>query len=79
MDDLDLDTLAFRWRGALDVAAESLDQLSRSRRALQLSSTELSSRVSELNRERDATELDLERLAVATHTHLRRHLRGRAR
>ena len=79
MDDGDLDTLALCWRGALDVAADSLDQLSRSRRALQLSPAELSSRVAELNRERDATELDLERLAVATHTHLRWHLRGVAR
>ena len=76
MDDLELDTLAFRWRGALDVAADSLDQLSRGRRALQLSPTELSSRVAELNRERDTTELDLQRLAAATHTHLQRHLRG---
>src|SRR5690242_12655642 len=76
MDDLELDALAFHWRGALDVAADSLDELSRSGRALQLPSNELRSRVAELDRERDATELDLERLAAATHTHLHRHMRG---
>jgi hypothetical protein len=76
MDDPELDTLAFRWRGALDIAAESLDELTRSRRALQLSSTELRSRVAELDRERDTTELDLVRLAAATHTRLHRHMRG---
>ena len=77
MDDLELDTLALQWRDAFDVAAESLDELNRNRRALQLSWIELRSRSTELDRERDATELDLERLATATHTHLLRHIRRR--
>jgi hypothetical protein len=75
MDDLELDTLALHWQGVLDVAAGTLGELSRSRRELQLSANELRSRVRQLDRERDATEVDLERLAAATHTHLRRHLR----
>jgi HAD superfamily hydrolase (TIGR01509 family) len=76
VNDLQLDTLAFRWRGALDAAADSLTQAGRSRRALHLSQGELYSRVSELERERGATEVDLERLARATHTHLHRHMQG---
>jgi hypothetical protein len=75
MDDRELDTLALHWRGVLDLAADSLHELGRSRRELQLSASELHSRVLELDHERDTTEVDLERLAAATHTHLRRHLR----
>jgi hypothetical protein len=76
MDDFELDTLAFKWRGALDVAASSLDELSGSRHALRLSSAELRSRVASLDRERDTTEFDLGRLAAATHTQLHQHMRG---
>jgi len=75
MDDRELDRLAQRWRGALDGATVTLDELSRSRRELHLSACELRWRVTELDRERAVTELDLERLAAATHTHLSRHLR----
>lgn len=77
MDDLELDALAVRWRAALDLAADSLDELTRSRRELQFAPTELRARAAELDRERDTTELDLEHLAAATHTHLCRHLRRR--
>src|SRR5262249_28994715 len=41
MDDRELDRLAQRWRGALDGATVTLDELSRSRRELQLSACEL--------------------------------------
>ena len=78
MDDLELDTLVLRWRGALDIAADSLHELSRNRRELQLTASELRSRALELDHERDTTEVDLERLAAATLTHLRRHLRDAA-
>lgn len=76
VNDLQLDTLAFRWRGALDRAADGLAQVGRSRQALHFSSAELQARVSELERERGTTEVDLERLARATHTQLHRHMQG---
>lgn len=76
MNDLQLDTLAFCWRDALDAAGDSLAQAGRSRQALHLSPGELYSRVSELERERGATEVDLERLARITRTHLHRHMQG---
>jgi len=76
VNDLQLDTLAFRWRGALDAAADSLGQAGRSRQALRFSPGELYAWASELERERGATEVDLERLARATHTHLYRHMQG---
>ena len=77
MNDLELDTLAFRWRGALDTAANSLAQVGRSRRALHFSSAELYAWVSEVERERSVTDDDLERLARVTHTHLHRHMAKR--
>ena len=74
MNDLELDALAFRWRGALDTAAESLAQLGHSRQALHFSAAELNGWVSEVERERNVTDVDLERLARATNTHLHRHM-----
>ena len=41
MNDLELDALAFRWRDALDKAADSLAQVGRSRRVLRVSPAEL--------------------------------------
>jgi beta-phosphoglucomutase-like phosphatase (HAD superfamily) len=76
VNDLQLDTLAFRWRGALDTAADTLAQAGSSRQALHFSSPELHAYVSKLERERCATDADLERLARATHTHLHRHMQG---
>jgi HAD superfamily hydrolase (TIGR01509 family) len=76
MNDLELDALAFRWRGALDTAADSLWQVERSRRVLHFSSAELRAWVTEVERERDLTDVDLERLARVTHTHLHRHMQG---
>ena len=76
MNDLELDALAFRWRGALDTAAESLAQLGHSRQALHFSAAELHGWVSEVERERNVTDVDLERLARATNTHLHRHMQG---
>ena len=76
MDDLELDAAAYRWREALDAATDSLDNVSRSREALRFPTTELQARVARLEREREATERDLERLAATTHTRLLRHLRG---
>ena len=76
MNDLELDALAFRWRGALDTAADSLGQVERSRRVLHFSPAELRAWVSEVERERGITDVDLERLARATHTHLHRHMQG---
>ena len=76
MNDLQLDALAFRWRGALDTAADSFSQLGRGRQELHFSPDELHAWVAELERERGATELNLERLARATHTHLHRHMQG---
>jgi hypothetical protein len=79
MDDVALDTAAFRWREALDAATDTLDEVSRSRRALGFSAPELQARVAQLEDERAETEHDLERLAGTTHTHLRRHLLGQRR
>lgn len=76
MNDLELDALAFRWRGALDTAADSLGQVERSRRVLRFSPAELRAWVSDVERERDLTDVDLERLARVTHTHLHRHMQG---
>jgi HAD superfamily hydrolase (TIGR01509 family) len=76
VNDLELDALAFRWRGALDTAADSLAQAGRSRQTLRLASAELQARVSKLERERGVTDADLERLAHTTHTHVHRHMRG---
>ena len=76
MDDLDLDSAAFKWREALDAASDSLDNVSRSRRALHFSPAELQSRLAQLEHERDMAERDLEQLAGTTHTHLHRHLHG---
>jgi HAD superfamily hydrolase (TIGR01509 family) len=76
MNDLELDALAFRWRGALDTAADSLGQVERSRRVLHFSPAELRTLASEVERERSLTDVDLERLARATHTHLHRHMQG---
>ena len=75
MDDLALDTAAFRWREALDAATDSLDNVSRSREALRFSTAELRARMAQLEHERETTERALERLAGTTHTHLHRHLR----
>lgn len=76
MNDLELDALAFRWRGALDTAANSLGQVERSRRVLHFTPAELRALASEVERERSLTDVDLERLARATHTHLHRHMQG---
>jgi HAD superfamily hydrolase (TIGR01509 family) len=76
VNDLELDALAFRWRDALDTAADSLAQAGRNPRALQLAPGELHARLSELQRERSSAEDDLERLARVTHTHLHRHMQG---
>ena len=76
MNDLELDALALRWRDALDTAADSLRELGRSRQVLHFSPAELQGRVSELERERGITDVDLDRLARATHTHLHRHMQG---
>ena len=76
MNDLELDALAFRWRDALDTAANSLGQVGRSRRVLHFSPAELRAWASEVERERSLTDVDLERLARATHTHLHRHMQG---
>lgn len=76
MDDLALDIAAFQWREALDAATDGLDNLSRSRQALHLSTAELHARAAQLERERDTIERDLERLAATTHTHLHRHMHG---
>ena len=76
MNDLQLDALAFRWRGALDTAADSLAQVGRSQQALHFPAAELQRWFSELERERDITEVDLEHLAHSTHTHLHRHMQG---
>jgi multidrug resistance efflux pump len=73
---LELDELATHWREALDAASDSLEQLSRSRRALQMTAPELHDRLIELEHERAETELDLEQLARTEHLDLRRHLRG---
>ena len=77
MNDLELDTLAFRWRGALDTAANSLAQVGRNRQTLHFSSAELRAWASEVERERSVTDDDLERLARVTHTHLHRHMAKR--
>ena len=74
VNDLQLDTLVSRWRAALDAAADGLAHAGRSRQALHFSPGELGAWASALERERGATEADLERLARATHTHLHRHL-----
>lgn len=76
MDDLQLDTLTFRWRDALDKAADSVAQLGRSRQVLHVSPTELRTWASEVERERGTTDAELERLARTTHTHLHRHMQG---
>lgn len=76
MNDLELDTLAFRWRGALDRAAETLAQVGRNRQALHFSPAELHAWVSDVERERILTDVDLEGLAQTTHTHLHRHMQG---
>jgi beta-phosphoglucomutase-like phosphatase (HAD superfamily) len=76
VNDLELDALAFRWRGALDTAADSLAQVGRNRQVLQLAPAEVHAWASELERERASTDVDLERLARATHTHLHRHMQG---
>jgi HAD superfamily hydrolase (TIGR01509 family) len=76
MNDLELDALAFRWRDALDTAANSLGQVGRSRRVLHFSPGELRTLATEVERERSLTDVDLERLARATHTHLHRHMQG---
>jgi HAD superfamily hydrolase (TIGR01509 family) len=76
VNDLQLNTLAFRWRDALDAAGDGLAQAGRSRQALRFSPGELLAWASELEHERGAAEADLERLARATHTHLHRHLQG---
>ena len=65
MNDLELDALAFRWRGALDTAANSLGQVERSRRVLHFSPAELRALASEVERERSLTDVDLERLAIS--------------
>ena len=76
MNDLQLDTLAFRWRGALDTAADSLAQVGRSRQTLHFSAAELQAWIADVERERVLTDVDLERLARATHAHLHRHMEG---
>ena len=76
MDDLELDTLTFRWRHALDKAADSVAQVERSRGVLHFSPAELRVWASEVEHERGITDVDLERLARATHTHLHRHMQG---
>lgn len=76
MDDLALDTAAFQWREALDAAADSLDNVSRSWEALHFSTAELQARAARLEHERDTIERDLEGLAGVTHTHVHRHLHG---
>ena len=74
VNDLQLDALAVRWRGALDLAADTLVRVSRSPQALRFGPGELRARVAQLDRERGITECELEQLARATHTHLHRHL-----
>jgi hypothetical protein len=72
-----LDTLAIQWSDALDAAESSLAEVSRSRRAFQLSATELRDRLTGLRLERGAAELDLELLARTAHVELHQHVRGR--
>ena len=76
VNDLQLDALALRWRVALDTAADSLAQVGRNRRVLHFPAAELRAWSSELERERSVTDVDLVRLARATHTHLHRHMYG---
>jgi HAD superfamily hydrolase (TIGR01509 family) len=76
MNDLQLDALAFRWRGAFDTAADSLSEVGRSSQRLHFSPVELRARALELEGERRATDVELERLARTTHTHLHRHMHG---
>jgi hypothetical protein len=76
MHDAELDTVASHWREALDAAEESLDEVSRSRRVLQFRALDLRERAKELSDERARIEVDLEKLARATRTHLHRHLYG---
>jgi hypothetical protein len=72
-----LDTLAIQWSDALDAAENSLAEVSRSRRAFQLSATELHERLTGLRLERGVAELDLDLLARTAHVELHRHVRGR--
>jgi cytosine/adenosine deaminase-related metal-dependent hydrolase len=74
VNDLQLDALALRWRGALDLAADTLVRVGRTPHALYFTSGELRARASQLDRERGVTERELEQLARATHTHLHRRL-----
>jgi len=76
MERLQLDNLAIHWREALDAASVSLDELSRSRAALQVPAPELHDRLIELEHERGEAELDLEQLARTEHIQLNRHLMG---
>ena len=73
-----LDTLAIQWSDALDAAENSLAEVGRSRRAFQLSATELHERLTGLRLERGAADLDLELLARTVHVELHRHVCGRA-
>lgn len=73
-----LDTLAIHWSDALDAAENSLAEVSRSRRAFQLSATELHERLTGLRLERGAADLDLELLARTAHVELHQRVRGRA-
>jgi hypothetical protein len=74
MTELELDALAVRWRGAFDLAADTLAQVGRSPQALRFAPGELLARASQLDRERGVTARELEQLARATHTHLHRRL-----
>ena len=51
-NELELDALAFRWRGALDAAADSLAEVGRSRQALHVPAPQLQAWGAELERER---------------------------
>jgi beta-phosphoglucomutase-like phosphatase (HAD superfamily) len=73
---LQLDHLAIHWREALDAASDSLEELGRSRRALQVPVPELHDLLIDLEHERGEIELGLERLARSEHIELHRHLSG---
>jgi hypothetical protein len=77
MEALQLDSLAVHWSDALDAAENSLAEVSRSRRAFQLSPTELHDRLTGLRLERGVAELDLELLARTAHIELHQHVRRR--
>ena len=76
MNDLELDALAFRWRGALDTAATASGRSSAVDEYFTSPQPSFGPGPRSVERERCLTDVDLERLARATHTHLHRHMQG---